>query len=119
MAVNDTSCNNGGTKIDVTVDYTDPNGDVGDPVPFQADFTFSPSGTTGTNTQDITRNGTGDAGDVTAEYCVIFGADTQLSLDITIADAAGLVSNRLGLAIPKPPGANAPGATPTVGRSGG
>jgi len=115
VAVNDAGlCTNGGSKIDVTVDYTDPNGDVGATVPFTADFTFSPSGSTGSNTQDVTRNGTGDAGDLTAEYCVVFGSDTQLSLDITISDTAGLQSNRLGLAIPKPAGANAPGAAPGV-----
>jgi hypothetical protein len=83
-------------------------------VPFTAEFTFSPSGNSGTDTQNVTRNGTGDAGDLTAEYCVLFGADTQLSLNVTITDAAGLQSNRLGLAIPKPAGANAPGAAPAV-----
>jgi len=120
VSVNDAVlCSNGGTKIDVTVDYTDPNADVGATVPFMADFTFSPSGSTGSNTQDVTRNGTGDAGDLTAEYCVVFGTDTQLSLNITISDTAGLQSNKLGLAIPKPTGANAPGAAPAVRAPGG
>jgi hypothetical protein len=115
VSINDAGlCANGGTKIDVMVDYTDPNGDVGTTVPFTAEFTFSPSGNSGTDTQNVTRNGTGDAGDLTAEYCVLFGTDTQLSLNVTITDAAGLQSNRLGLAIPKPAGANAPGAAPAV-----
>jgi len=120
VAVNDTTlCANGGSKIDLKVDFTDPNGDVGTTVPFTANFTFSPSGSTGTNAQDVTRNGTGAAGSVTAEYCIVFAAQTQITLDVSITDMAGLQSNVLSVAIPKPAGSNAPGAVPAVRDPGG
>jgi hypothetical protein len=109
VEVNSASCSNGGTSVEIGFDYQDSNGDIGESVPVRTRFTFQPSGTTGQAESDFTADGTGFAGSVRPNYCIVFGTNTQVTLAVSITDMAAGRSNELEVVVPKPTGATAPG----------
>lgn len=96
------------------ISYTDPNGDVPDPVSGTVGYAFSPSGATGSFALSAERNGTGASGTIELLTCYLFGSSTAVAQAVLITDASNRQSNTVTVIFQKPAGANSllPGGIP-------
>lgn len=113
VQLNDPNCSNNGSLFLVTIKYADGDGDVLPSVTTLTDnFTFTPSGTSGSFT--ITPNVTGDGfnGTVSFQACTFYNQDQSITDSIVITDAAQNQSNAVQVTRQRPPGANSVGTGP-------
>jgi len=114
LSLNDsTSCSNGGSLIEISFNYTDPDGDVTDNAGgtvIDNSFAFDPEGSTGGGTiTSFTHNGDGFSGSISFRRCTVFGStSTSIRRTVSLIDAGGQMSNELTSTFDKPEGANSP-----------
>jgi hypothetical protein len=97
-----------GTALTMTVSYTDPEGDVAGGS-LSTNATFQPSGQVGVINFAVpadTASTTGTtSGSIQVLPCLRFGADSAVSMSVTLVDASGAGSNTLTAQPAKPQGA--------------
>jgi hypothetical protein len=97
------------SRIQYTVDYVDPDGDVdSSSVKVRVSLAFSDGGSSSyvSDPQFNSVSGDGFSGSVTADNCILFGAATWADATLRVEDTAGNVSNAVTTRVDKPAGAN-------------
>ena len=114
LGLNDsTACSNGGSLLEISFGYTDPDGDVTDNAGGTAidnSAVFEPGGSiTGGTITSFTHSGNGFSGSISFLRCIVFGStSTSIRRTISLIDAGGQMSNELTSTFDKPEGANSP-----------
>jgi hypothetical protein len=120
--LNDSTCANTGSRFDISMTYSDPNGDVptaggrlqGTPLTF--DWQFLPDGFSGSTQLDADTSGDGFGGTLTFNLCIAFQVpqNTGVGLTYRLRDTLNQWSPPVSIVLPRPAGANTPPPAPNA-----